>query len=143
MHELELKPGSPPCDSKRAWGGSLTSKTSPIRRRQSVITHRLEFLHAPSVDGLAHINVALGIKRHGVRMHEFAYLMPRTAETAEHLSCGAVHHINLLVDFINDEHIFLARVAGKFHRGARTHQHGFFSRAVGLCGSRRPHFKIE
>jgi len=108
-----------------------------------VITHKLKLLHAASVDGFADINVALGVQRHRVRVHEFTDLMSRAAKTAEDLPGGAVRDINFLVNLINDEHVLLARVAGEFDGGTRSHLHRIFPRSGGIRGNGSPNFKTE
>jgi len=50
----------------------------------------LELLHPAAVNGLAHIDVAFGVHRHRVRVHEFAYLVARTSEAAEYVPAGSV-----------------------------------------------------
>src|ERR1700688_3751987 len=83
--------------------------------------NHLELLHSAAVNGLTHIDVAFGVHRHRVRMHEFAYLMARAAKAPEHAPAGTVHDVDLLIDFIDDVHEFLAWIERKFDGGSRTH----------------------
>src|ERR1700683_2560824 len=72
--------------------------------------NHFELLHSAAVNRLTHINVALGVHRHRVRVHEFAQLVAGTAKAAEHLSGGAVRDIDFLVDFIDHVHVLLSRI---------------------------------
>ena len=48
---------------------------------------------------------------------------PGRPKLSEHAPAGAVHDVDLLIDFIDDVHVLLVLVAGKFDRGSRSHQH--------------------
>src|SRR5712691_11588958 len=76
-------------------------------------------------------------------MHEFAHLVARAAETIEYVSTGAVHDVDLLVDFVDDVHDLLVLIAGKFDRGCRPHQHRFPPRSGSSRGDGGPHLESE
>src|SRR5580704_2058974 len=106
-------------------------------------THHFELLNPAAVHRLTYIDVAFGIHRHGVRVHEFADLVARTPEAVEYLSARAIHDVVLLVYFIDDVHELLARIVGKFNRRARSHEHCISLRARGGGGNGSPHLIAE
>src|SRR5712692_8356653 len=107
-----------------ARGDRCAKDGAPLAKFSST-AHKLELLHPAAVDGLTDIDVALGVERHCVSMHEFADLVARAAKAAQHLPTGAIHDVDLLVDFVDDVHELLGWITGKFDGGSRAHQHRF------------------
>jgi hypothetical protein len=74
-------------------------------------------LDAAAFYGFAYVDVAFGVDGHGVGVHEFADLVAWAAEAIEDAAAGAVYDTDLFIDFIDDVHVFLIFVRGKFDGG--------------------------
>src|SRR6185295_57625 len=93
-------------------GGSSTQ----IYRR---LTDRAEFVDAATAV-LVHIDVALGVHGHAMRLVELAGETSRTAEAADLLAGLALDDIDLGVVLVDDKHQPLLRIGREAHDHRRA-----------------------